>query len=251
MLTRGYKLFCSFREAALYALLLSLALLFSAADAGADVVVFDEVVPHNTSARLRALTKGRFFPEGGRLVTFVVDGKEIGTTLSGGDGYAFYRYTPRSGGVLRFEARAGDDRDAGVIVSMGRRDSLVIVEVESSLIEPSLALTPRPDSVNALKEIARDARVLYITTLMGAGRARAWLADHEFPQSAVMEWEGPRILDAFKEDGINVSAIIASPAVLDQAGEISGRYSFQETDSGDKAGSWGEILERLRRQKKP
>ncbi|UCD34440.1 MAG: hypothetical protein JSU90_09080 [Nitrospiraceae bacterium] len=213
------------------------------------MVVFDDVIAANTSARLRALTKGLFFPTGGQLVTFVVDGREIGTTLSGGDGYAFHRYTPRGTGVFPLEARAGDEMDTGTIIVMGAGDRLILVEIESALLEPSLALAPRQDSNPALRKLSQDSRVLYLTTLMGVPRARAWLADHEFPLSAVMKWEGGRFLDRCREDGIDVSAIIASPAVLDEAQGVSDRFSFQATDSGEKTGGWNKLLEQLQNRK--
>ncbi|MEE8328846.1 MAG: hypothetical protein V3R54_02825, partial [Thermodesulfovibrionia bacterium] len=52
----------------------------------AGVMVYDSVTTTGNAVKLTAVTKGLFFPEGGKLVKFYLDGKHIGTNLSGGDG---------------------------------------------------------------------------------------------------------------------------------------------------------------------
>ena len=71
----------------------------------AGVTAFDAVTTVKNPVKLTALTKGRFFSEGGKLVEFHINEKHIGTTLSGGDGYAFLTYTPQSKGLIKIKLK--------------------------------------------------------------------------------------------------------------------------------------------------
>lgn len=147
---------------------------------------------------------------GGERVTFLVDGKEIGTSLTGGDGRAFSpEYTVRMRGNHAIQARVSGSkrvRDAegqAILACWERRRPILLVEVEAlvkpapaprSLI-PGLPLElgrrdpPVPDP-DASPELARLTKfyfnAIYLSRsggreLAGDHGMREWLTQHEFP----------------------------------------------------------------------
>jgi hypothetical protein len=215
----------------------------SAAIAG--IVVFDDVVPVKKTIKIKALTKGRFFPEGGKLVTFYVEDKKIGTTLSGGDGYAFLKYTPSSAGIIALKVEGNGGTDRGVLLAMVPKDGLIIIEVENTLIEPGFSLNPVKNSSDSVQQFSKDFRILYVSSLMGIRQSRKWLGENGFPLSAVFNWDKGDVIHVLQERGIAIHAIIASPSLLAEVGEVPFRFSFRETENGTEVTDWNDLVKQL------
>jgi glutaredoxin len=222
-------------------------LLFSVNITSAGVIVFDSITPSGKAVKLKALTKGRFFAAGGKLVTFYVDGEHIGTTLSGGDGYAFLKYLPSSSGIRKLKAESGDETDEGVILVTGKNDNVILVEIESTLFVPSIrnSFKPSKESKDALNKISKKFRIIYLTNLMGATNSRKWLKDNGFPPSPVLRLEGPETLDDLNNKGIRLYGIIGSPALIAEASDIEKKYSFEETEVGTEVKDWEDLSKQL------
>ncbi|HKZ56501.1 MAG TPA: hypothetical protein VJ024_02245, partial [Thermodesulfovibrionales bacterium] len=60
-----------------------------------DIIIHDIVVPAGKEVMLRAEVKGKLFRKGGELIEFFVNGKSIGKSLSGGDGFAYKQFIPK------------------------------------------------------------------------------------------------------------------------------------------------------------
>ncbi len=228
-------------------------------DASAGVTVYDSVTATNRTAKLMAVTKGRFFPEGGKLVKFYLDGRHIGTNLSGGDGYAFLEYLPLSSGIKHLKVMEGDDTDEGILLVTKKNDRVILIEIESTLFALKLRdlLQPanpvRKESSNgvkgskdALQRFSKRFRIIYLTTMIGVKKSREWLKNNEFPPSPVLKWEGTNLLDELQELGVKLYAIIGSPDVLAEASDIKKRFSFKETEDGPAVKDWDELLKQLR-----
>ena len=56
------------------------------------VIVYDDVTTVGTSIQLKVLTKGMIFREGGRRVNVYVGAKQVGTLLTGGDGFGYWTH---------------------------------------------------------------------------------------------------------------------------------------------------------------
>jgi hypothetical protein len=76
----------------------------------AEVAVLDRVTTVDTPVRLTVLTKGRFFSDGGRLVDLYLEGEHLKRILTGGDGYGYYKITPRSPGYQTIKARSSPSK---------------------------------------------------------------------------------------------------------------------------------------------
>lgn len=227
-------------------ILLSILLLYSST-ALAGVTVYDSITIVNKTVQLRAITKGRFFPEGGRLVRFYIDGSPIGTTLSGGDGYAFIGYLPSSPGLKQIRVEAGPDADEGILLVSRRQEKVILIEIERTLLNLTFRdlFKPLKGSREALTRLSKRFRIIYLTTMMGIGRSREWLREKGFPSSVILKWEGSGLLDEIRKTGIQPYAIIGSPDVLSEALEIKKRFSLEDTEEGTTVKDWDELLKQL------
>jgi hypothetical protein len=83
-----------------------------------DILADDMLVFKGEETLLSAQTRGKFFSEGGRLVEFFLNGKSLGKSLSGGDGFAYKQFTPRKSGLVHIAVKSGDDEDTCVLLSL-------------------------------------------------------------------------------------------------------------------------------------
>lgn len=216
--------------------------------ASAEVVGYDSVTATHKTIQLKALTKGKFFPEGGRLVGFYLDGKHIGTTLSGGDGYALLEYLPISPGIKHLKVKAGVDTDEGVFLITGENDKVLLIEMEGILFVPTLRdlLQPVKGSKEALQRLSKKFKIVYLTTMIGVKESKGRLKDNGFPLSVVLKWKGVDLLDELQEQGIRLHAVIGSPSVVSECREhIKKRFSFEDTEDGVTVKDWEELLKQF------
>ncbi len=212
----------------------------------AGVVVYDGVTAANKVVKLKALTKGKFFPEGGRLVEFYLEGKHIDTNLSGGDGYALLEYLPVSFGIKKLKVKAGTDTDEGVLLITEKNDRVFLIEMEGILYESPFPLQPIKGSKEALQKLSKKFKIVYLTTTIGVKESRKWLKENGFPTSAVLKWRGNSLLDELQEQGVKPYAVIGSPAVVSECKEnIKKRFTFEDTEEGVMVKDWKELLKRL------
>ncbi len=213
--------------------------------ASAGVVVYDDVAPVKKILKLKAITKGKFFPEGGKLVKFYVNGKHIGTTLSGGDGYAFMKYLSPSRGIKNLKVEAGDETDEGVLLIIGKNDRVILIAIESTLFESIFPLKPTKEGKEGLQQLSKKFRIIYLTTLIGTTNSRKWLKDNGFPLSPVLKWEGAEMLAELQEKGIQLYAIIGSAELISEASDIKKKFTFEETEEGIVVKDWKDLLKKL------
>jgi hypothetical protein len=213
----------------------------------AAVLIYDDITSINKPVRLKARTKGRFFPEGGKLVKFFINGKHIGTVLSGGDGYAFLKYTPLSSGIKTLSVREDSQTDKGVLLVTRSKDRVLIIEIEAALFSPKIQslFTPAKDSREALVKLSDKYRILYVTAMVGVRQSKDWLNKNKFPVSAVLKWQGSSLLDELKKRDIHIYAVIGSPELINNAMSIKKRFSFHETENAKEIKDWKEMLTEL------
>lgn len=231
---------------AAYYLLLAVSFLASPGIASASVTFFDDVTTSNKTIQIKALTKGRFFPEGGKLVTFYVNDENIGVTLSGGDGYAFIKYRSSSPGVKEVKVEAGEDTDTGALLIVGKKDKVLVIDVDNTLIESIFSQKPAKGSRKVLGQLSKKYRIIYLTGIMGMRRSREWIEENELPVSTVLAWEDKHTISDLLERGVNIYAVIASPDVISELSEVERRYSFKATDEGVEVDDWEKLLEILK-----
>ena len=152
---------------------------------------------------------------GGEQVEYVVGGKKVGTAMTGGDGRAFFEYTPRMRGNLTMtvrvaeSARVASAEGTGTLFSWERRRPILLVEVASLMEEPktpiipviplpplpggktaSISPMPAPEAAEELKRLTDFYfNVIYVTSHSGMGESddmRQWLHTHRFPPGPIV-----------------------------------------------------------------
>lgn len=208
----------------------------------AEVIIFDNITTVDKTVRLKVLTKGKFFSEGGKVVKFYINGKYISTVLSGGDGYAFLDYLPHSPGVKPIKVIRDDEKDEGILLTVERKNKVVMVEIEYSLIELPFNLSPSRESREAMRAFSKRFKIVYLTTLFGTQKSRKWLKDNDFPIAPILRWEGAEMFNELKDKGINLHAVIASPDIISKIPDMKNTFGFEEAE----ARNWDEILRQIK-----
>lgn len=144
---------------------------------------------------------------GGERVEFLVDGRTIGTALSGGDGRALIEHTPRMRGrheitaVLAPNPRVSGPDGRGTLWCWERRRPVLLVDL-GAITQARRPLVPLPglpldfglldrqaeaDAAAELKKLAEFFyNVIYLArtgpdNLQQLREIRSWLEDHHFP----------------------------------------------------------------------
>ena len=217
----------------------------------AAVIVFDRVTTVGTSVYLKVLTKGKFFAEGGKRITFYLEGQQLGKTLTGGDGYGFLKVTPDRRGMQKIEVQTEKDRGQGNVLVLGKDDKVIVIEIEGSLKTSLYSESIRAESQKAVKALSRSYKIIYLSRFFGFNIAKTWLQNEKLPVSVVLPWHGKGTLEDLKENGINLWAFIGSAAMISTSSEyFQKNYSFEETETGKKLDNWAEVETLLLDQEK-
>ncbi len=208
----------------------------------AAVIVFDRVTTVGTSVYLKVLTKGKFFAEGGKRITFYLEGQQLGKTLTGGDGYGFLKVTPERKGMQEIEVQTETDKGNGHLLVLGRDEKVIVIEIEGSLKTSLFSESIRAESRKAVKALSRYYKIIYLSRFFGFRIPKTWLQNEKLPVSAVLPWHGTATFDDLKENGINLWAFIGSAALISTSSEYFEKsYTFEETETGTKLENWAEV----------
>lgn len=220
--------------------------LVPAGSSRAEVVVFDTITVQGRPVMLRALTKGRFFPSGGQIVEFSLDGKEIGRTLSGGDGYAFLEIKPGETGLHEVEAKSKGERSGGYLLVCNKGDKLFFIEIENALMGSLLSDAVRQGADVVLPSIMKSFRVVYVTGLLGASRAREWIRTNRFPPSVIIDSLSEEYIQELTSMGLIPYAVVGSPGLVGPAGNlIRKRFSFVPMEGVTEVKDWYDLRKKL------
>lgn len=212
-----------------------------------DVIVHDMVVLRGQEIMLKAETKGKFLSKGGEVVELFVDKKSIGKTLSGGDGFAFRRFTPIKDGIYLITVKSGKDEGNGLLLSLKRGDRIIFIDVEGSLFEGLFSKKPRKESQEIIKKISKRFPVVFLQTgLSGIKAVKIWMKENGFIILPVIPWRQGTIFDEMSEKGLKIKAIIGSQAVIESAREYKPKaFSFEEVEDAEEVKDWEEIRKKL------
>jgi len=212
-----------------------------------EVAVLDRVTTVNTPIRITVLTKSRFFSAGGRLVDVYLDDKHLKRILTGGDGYGYLKYTPRSPGYQKIKARSNSDSAEGLLLVMTKNDRAIVIEVEEGFKTAVFSDEIKQSSLKVVKTLSKKYKIIYLSRYLGKRITATWLEKQSFPKSVILNWQGSNTLTVLKKKGIQLHAIIGSTAVISEAAKkIENRFTFEKTKDGTTVKDWDEILELLK-----
>ena len=212
----------------------------------AKVVIFDRVTTVQTPISIRVQTRDRFFAAGGRLVDVYIDNQLIKKILTGGDGYGYLKYVPRNPGLKKIIARSNTDSASGRILVIDENDKAILIETVGAFKDTVFSDEIRQRCRKVVRSISENYHIIYLSRFLGTGITEIWLEKHDFPESAIIRWNGPKTLDNLKKNGVQLHAIIGSPDVITAVAEqVEKRFSFEKTKDGKKVKDWEEILDLL------
>ncbi len=212
----------------------------------AEVVVFDSITTIERPIMLRALTKGRFFPSGGRVVKFFINEKALGTTLSGGDGYAFFEFIPEKTGLLQVMAKSDNEKSTGYLLVCNKGDKLFFVEIENALMGSILSRSVMNGANVVLRSLMKNFRIIYVTNILGISAARQWIKDRGLPSSVIIKLESEDDLSNLHAMGLIPYAMVGSPDLLAQSeGIIRRRFSFVPLEGITEIKDWFDLRKKL------
>ena len=210
------------------------------------VIVYDRVTTVNTPVFLKVMTKGRIFADGGRLVEFFLDDKSLGKNLTGGDGYGYRKYVPQRAGIIKVRATSDGESGNGMVLVMKKSEQAILIEIEGGFKDAAVSDIAAGASRQAVEEMLKKYRVIYLSRNTGVRMARIMLDEIEMPDAPVLRWNGAQTLSALKEKGIQLFAIIGAAGVIEAAADhIDKRYSFDETQQGQTVRDWHDLMTRL------
>ena len=217
-----------------------------------DVVVIDRVTTVKTPVRITVLTRGRFFPAGGRRVDVYLDDTHLKRILTGGDGYGYLKYTPLSTGYKKIKARSNSDSAEGLLLVMTQKDRALVIEVEEGFKTAVFSDEIKQSSLRVVKALSENYKIIYLSRYVGKSITATWLEKQGFPGSVILGWNGAHTLTALKKKGVQLHAIIGSTVVISAAvDEIENRFTFEKTKDGTTVKNWDEILEHLQEKHQP
>ena len=227
-----------------------LTLLFCMFPLGAlsEVTVRDMVVPEGKKTMLVGETKGKLFSKGGEVIEFFVDGRSLGSTLSGGDGLALRQFVPPGPGLYHVMAISGNEKGTGVLLALRKGAGIVFIDAEGSVLEGPFSGRPMSGSQKVIKEISRRFPVIYIQSgFAGIRMLKEWLKENGFITFPVVPWKNGAIFDELHEKGFAIKAIIGSPHIIRSAIKYHPlAFSFQRDDYAVEVKDWEEIRKRLK-----
>jgi hypothetical protein len=191
-------------------------LLFAAEKSSAAILVRDTLTapgqPATVEAKLISKRLMLIAALGGEPLELVVDGKVVATALTGGDGRAFFTYTPKAQGLAPVHVRVGNspriDQAEGQanLAVWEKRQPMLVIELSSLIEEPLPSRVPsigialeseRKPMAEAADELGKLTqfyyRVIYVVTLPVGGdgfqksaEARNWLKRHKLPTGYIL-----------------------------------------------------------------
>lgn len=212
-------------------------------DLCAEIFVHDTVAVKGKPLMLTAETGKAFFPKGGEMVEFFVEGESIGGSLSGGDGFAYREFIPSRKGLYRIKVKSMDTEAEGLLLSLEKGDGVVFIDAEGGIGNAPFLIKHREGSRKAIKRISERFPIVYLHTgALGMSIIKKRLKGYGFPEAPLVPWRAGDIFDEIGESGINIKAVIGGPSVIESAREYKPKsFSFEEVEGAKEVEGWEEI----------
>jgi hypothetical protein len=170
---------------------------------------------------------------GGESLQLQIGGTTVARAMTGGDGRAYFEYTPKARGSVKMEVvlpdspRVEASQASGLLAVWEHRKPILLVEASSLVDQPSepsvpvapfgkpaFQLKPSPDAAEELTRMAQFYyNVMYVAAVNDgpfpagtSGEFRRWLDEHMFPTGLIVHQkitsEGlGAMLDELKSEG--------------------------------------------------
>jgi len=177
----------------------------------AQLIAYDQFIQPGKKLLLkgRLVSQGLLFrdrPISGERVEFLLDGKSLGISLTGGDGVAVREVEALPPGehqaTLRLKSTQYDIPEVQARLEVWElKPPILLVNLAAaiaekegkgpSLLEPRFEMALRPDASRVLKGLAQEYHLLFFTDKEETRLAeiKTWLATHDFPSAPLLAWK--------------------------------------------------------------
>lgn len=214
--------------------------------ARAEILFFDTATMVNQTIYLTVLTKGAFFPEGGRRAVFFDDGIELGGILTGGDGYGYLKFVPAAHGLRRIRVRAGADSDIGRLLVIAPGEKTVLIGIEGALRRFPFSREAADGARPALQKLATACPLIYVAGFTGVLNGRRFIDLNKLPPAPVLRWKGTDTFRGLARNGVDIYAVVGPRDVVSAAeGYAKKRFLLGNDDPAMAVITWEEIPEKI------
>ncbi len=213
-----------------------------------EVIVHDMIAIRGEEVLLKSETKGKLLSKGGKVVEFIVNGKSIGKSLSGGDGFAFKQFKPLKIGKYQITVKSEEEEGKGLLLSLRKGEAILFIDVEGALFEGIFSEKPRKGSKETIINLSGRFPVVSLQTgLLTTKAIKAWLKENGFKDLPVIPCAQGIIFDEIKEKGLRIKAVIGSKSVIESAKKYKPKaFSFEDVEDAEEVKDWGEIGKKLK-----
>ncbi len=216
-------------------------------------IVFSEIIVHDTISIRGEVTmlcveiRGTILRRGGELVEFIVNGKSIGHTLSGGDGYAYKQFVPLKIGLYNITAKSGNELNNGTLLSLKKGTRIVLVDLEHGLFEGFFSKKPRKGSQEILKRISKKFPIILLqTSFLSINAVKTWLKKNGFQNMPLIKWDEGFFFNETIEKGLKIRAVIGSKKIIESVEKYKPiAFSFEDIEDAIEVNNWEEIEKKL------
>lgn len=235
-----------------YAIVSAIILLVQVPKCHGDVMVFDAVTTLEHPIFIRVLTKGKFFPVGGKRVSIQIDKEAPQPMLTGGDGYGRLKYMPKKNGMIKLVVKYGPETDTGNLLVMDNRDKALLVEIDAGLRGGPFSPHPLSDSREVLDTLSREYRLIYLHGMIGRHPSKKWLKTNGYPEGIILKNRGVTTVRLLHQRKVYMIGIVGSTKLASAAAPyVQVALAFKMAPDVTMVDGWKEIQNVLKTQKSP
>jgi hypothetical protein len=198
------------------------------------------------------LTKGRFFPAGGKRVTVHIGKEAPQPMLTGGDGYGRLKYVPTKTGMIKLVVKYGPETDTANLLVMDKEDRALLVEIDAGLRGGLFSPHPLPDSREVLDTLSRKYRLIYLHGMIGRYPSKKWLEANRYPEGIILKNRGATTVRLLHQRKVHMIGIVGSSKLASAAAPyVQIALAFEVAPDVTTVDGWEEIQNVLKTQKSP
>lgn len=233
-----------------YSIVSAVILLLQVSECRGDVMVFDAVTTLEHPIFIRVLTKGRFFPAGGKRVTVHIGREAPQPMLTGGDGYGRLKYVPAKTGMIKVVVKYGPETDTANLLVMDKEDRALLVEINAGLRGGPFSPHPLPDSREVLDTLSRKYRLIYLHGMNGRYPSKKWLEANRYPEGIILKNRGAATVRLLHQRKVHMIGIVGSSKLASAAAPyVQIALAFEVAPDVTTVDGWKEIQNVLETQK--
>ncbi len=214
-------------------------------EALAGVSLYDQLATPSRPFYLKLRTHRGPLAMGGVRGTFWIDGQQIGTVLTGADGYGFLKYQAPATGTFSLAVRTAAGNAEARLRIITPSTSVVFFESEA-LLWHMLRTDRKAVAAGVLAQIASKFELIYLCGAMGRRAARELIRERGLPDRIVLVGKNRLQFEQLANRGVLIFAVVGSARFVAAARGLSRRaFSFETSAHARRVTHWEDLRDQL------